>query len=36
MEFGTEKCAMLKKKSGKQHMTNGMEPPNEEKKKNAQ
>ena len=28
MEFGIEKCAMLVMKSGKQHMTGGMEQPN--------
>ena len=28
MEFGMEKCAMLVMKSGKQHMTAGMELPN--------
>ena len=28
MEFGIEKCAMLVMKSGKQHMTDGMELPN--------
>ena len=31
MEFGIEKCAMLVKKSGKQHLTDGMEPPNQDK-----
>ena len=31
MEFGIEKCAMLVMKSGKQHLTNGMELPNEGK-----
>ena len=31
MEFGTEKCAMLVMKSGKRHMTDGMELPNQEK-----
>ena len=25
MEFGTEKCTMLRMKSGKRHMTEGME-----------
>ena len=28
MEFGIEKCAMLIMKSGKRHMTDGMELPN--------
>ena len=28
MEFGIEKCAMLAMKSGKQHMTDGIELPN--------
>ena len=27
MEFGTEKCAMLVMKSGKRHLTDGMELP---------
>ena len=31
MEFGIEKCAMLVMKSGKRHMTDGMELPNEDK-----
>ena len=31
MEFGIEKCAMLVMKSGKRHMTDGMELPNHEK-----
>ena len=31
MEFGIEKCAMLVMKSGKQHMTDGMELPNHDK-----
>ena len=31
MEFGIEKCAMLGMKSGKRHMTEGMELPNQEK-----
>ena len=31
MEFGIDKCAMLVIKSGKQHMTDGMELPNHEK-----
>ena len=31
MEFGIEKCAMLIMKSGKQHMTDGMELPNHNK-----
>ena len=30
MEFGIEKCAMLVMKSGKRHMTDGMELPNQE------
>ena len=29
MEFGIEKCAMLVMKSGKRHMTDGMELPNQ-------
>ena len=29
MEFGIEKCAMLVMKSGKQHMTEGIELPNQ-------
>ena len=32
MEFGIEKCAMLIRKSAKQHMTEGMELLNQEKK----
>ena len=32
MEFGIEKCTMLIKKSGKRHMTKGMELPNQEKR----
>ena len=28
MEFGIEKCAMLVMKSGKRHLTDGMERPN--------
>ena len=31
MEFGIEKYAMLVMKSGKRHMTDGMEKPNQEK-----
>ena len=31
MEFGIEKCAMLIIKSGKRHMTDGIELPNQEK-----
>ena len=31
MEFGIEKCAMLVMKSGKQHMTDGMELPNNDR-----
>ena len=31
MEFGIEKCAMLVKKSGKRHMTDGMKLPNHDK-----
>ena len=31
MEFGIEKCATLVMKSGKRHMTDGMELPNQEK-----
>ena len=31
MVFGTEKCAMLIMKSGKRHITNRMELPNQEK-----
>ena len=31
MEFGIGKCAMLVMKSGKRHMTDGMELPNHEK-----
>ena len=31
MEFGIEKCAMLVRKRGKRHMTEGMELPNHEK-----
>ena len=31
MEFGIEKCTMLVMKSGKRHMTDGMELPNHEK-----
>ena len=31
MEFGIEKCAMLVMKSGKRHMTAGMELPNQDK-----
>ena len=31
MEFGIEKCAMLVRKSGKQHLLDGMELPNQDK-----
>ena len=31
MEFGREKCAMLVMKSGKRHLTDGMEQPNQDK-----
>ena len=31
MEFGIEKCAILVMKSGKRHMTDGMELPNHDK-----
>ena len=31
MEFGIEKCAILIMKSGKRHLTDGMELPNEDK-----
>ena len=31
MEYGIEKCAMLVMKSGKRHLTDGMELPNENK-----
>ena len=31
MEFGTEKCAMLVMKSGKWHLTDRMELPNQDK-----
>ena len=31
MEFGIEKCAMIVRKSGKRHLTDGMEQPNQEK-----
>ena len=31
MEFGIEKCAMLVKKSGKRHITDEMELPNQDK-----
>ena len=31
MEFGIEKCAMLVMKCGKQHITDGMELPNQDK-----
>ena len=30
MEFGVEKCTMLVKKSGKRHLTDGMELPNQD------
>ena len=31
MEFGIEKCTMLVMKSGKRHLTDGMEQPNHDK-----
>ena len=31
MEFGIKKCAMLRMKNGKWHMTEGIELPNQEK-----
>ena len=31
MEFGIEKCALLVMKSGKRHLTDGMEQPNQDK-----
>ena len=31
MEFGIEKCAMLVMKSGKRHLTDGMELPKQDK-----
>ena len=31
MEYGIEKCAMLVMKSGKQHLTDGIEVPNKDK-----
>ena len=31
MEFGIEKCALLVMKSGKRHMTDGIEQPNQDK-----
>ena len=31
MEFGKEKCAMLVMKSGKRHLTDGMQLPNQDK-----
>ena len=31
MEFGIEKCALLVMKSGKRHLTDGMELPNQDK-----
>ena len=31
MEFGIEECAMLVMKSGKRHITDGMELPNQDK-----
>ena len=31
MEIGIEKCAMLVMKSGKRHLTDGMELPNQDK-----
>ena len=35
MEFGIEESAMLMMKSGKRHMTEGIERPNQEKNENA-
>ena len=35
MEFGIEKCAMLVMKSGKRHVTGGMELLNQENNQNA-
>ena len=35
MEFGIEKCAMLVMKSGKRHLTYGMELRNKDKIKNT-
>ena len=35
MEFSIEKCSLLMMKSGKEHMTNGMELPNQEINANA-
>ena len=31
MEFGIEECAMIVMKSGKRHLTDGMELPNQDK-----
>ena len=31
MEFGIDKCAILAMKSGKRHLTDGMELPNQDK-----
>ena len=31
MEFGREKCAMIVMKSGKRHMSDGMELPNHDR-----
>ena len=31
MEFGIEKCTMIVMKRGKRHITDGMEPPNQDK-----
>ena len=31
MEFGIEKCALLVMKSGKRHLTDGIELPNQDK-----
>ena len=36
MEFGIEKCAMLKMKNGKQHMTEGIKLPKQGKNQNVQ
>ena len=31
MDFGIDKCTLLVMKSGKPHITNGREPPNQDK-----
>ena len=36
MEFGIEKCAMLVMKSGKRHLTDGVEQPNQDKNKRSE